>query len=86
MASRGSRTLVDNLDEKKVLSSDCTIFFATLNRDTDAYVKGAASVGTGGLSGIGNPQMPVTKSRSESRFKDCTEGHAPEKARVGPAE
>ena len=87
MASRGSRTLVDNLDEKKVLSSDCTIFFATLNRDTDAYVKGAASVGTGGLSGIGNPQMPTSlKSRRESRFKDCTEGHAPEKARVGPAE
>ena len=33
MASRGARTLVDNLDEKKVLSSDCTICFATLNRD-----------------------------------------------------
>ena len=30
--------------------------------------------------------MPVTKSRRESRFKDCTEGHAPKKARVGPAE
>ena len=86
MASRGARTLVDNLDEKKVLSSDCTFFFATLNRDIDAYVKGAASVGTGGLSGIGNPQIPVTKSRRESRFKDCAEGHAPKKARVGPAE
>ena len=49
MASRGARTLVDNLDEKKVLSNDCTIFFATLNRDIDTYVKGAASVGTGGL-------------------------------------
>ena len=32
MASRGARTLVDNRDEKKMLSSDCTIFFATLNR------------------------------------------------------
>ena len=30
--------------------------------------------------------MPVTKSRKESRFKDCTEGHASKKARVGPAE
>ncbi|CAN0416221.1 unnamed protein product [Ascophyllum nodosum] len=48
MASSGARTLVDNIDEKKVLWSDCTIFFATLNRDIDAYVKGAASVGTGG--------------------------------------
>ena len=87
MVSRGARTLVDNLDEKKVLSSDCTICFATLNRDINAYVKGAASsVGTAGLSGIGNPKMPVTKSRRESRFKDCTEGHAPKKARVGPAE
>ena len=86
MVSRGARTLVVNLDEKKVLSSDCTICFATLNRHINAYVKGAASVGTGGLSGIGNPQMPVTKSRKESRFKDCTEGHAPKKARVGPAE
>ena len=86
MASRGARTLVDNLDEKKVLSSDCTIFFATLNRDIDAYVKGAASVGTGGLSGMGNPPMPATKSRRETSFKDCTEGHAPKKARVGPAE
>ena len=86
MASRGARTLVDNLDEKKVLSSDCTIFFAALNRDIDAYVKGAASVGTGGLSGIGNLSMPVNTSRRESRFKDCTEGHAPTKARVGPAE
>ena len=59
MASRGARTLVDNLDEKKVLSSDCTICFATLNRDIDAYVKGAASVGSGGLSGIGNPNQPA---------------------------
>ena len=86
MASRGARTLVDNLDEKKVLSSDCTICFPTLNRDIDAYVKGAASVGLGRLSGIGNPTMPVAKSRRESRFKDCTEGHASRKARVGPAE
>ncbi|CAM9613131.1 unnamed protein product, partial [Ascophyllum nodosum] len=71
MASRGARTLVDS-HEKKVLSSDCSIFFATLNGDIDAYVKRAASsVGTGGLSGIGNPPMPVTKSRRESRFKDC---------------
>ena len=85
-ASRGARTLVDNIDEKKVLSSDCTIFFATLNRDIDAYAKGAVSVGTGGLSGISNPQIPVTKSRRGRRFKDCTEGHAPKKARVGPAE
>ena len=30
--------------------------------------------------------MPVTKSRRESRFKDCTEGHASKKARVEPAE
>ena len=86
MASRRARTLVDNLDGKQVLSSDFTIVFATLNRDIDAYVKGAASVGTGGLSGIVNPSMPVNKSRRESRFKDCTEGHAPTKARVGPAE
>ena len=86
MVSRGARTLVDNLDEKKVLSSDCSICFATLNRDINTYVKGAASVGTGGLSGIGNPPMPVTKSRRETRFKECTEGHAPKKARVGPAE
>ena len=86
MVSRGARTLVDNLDDKKVLSSDCTICFATLNRDINAYVKGGASVGTGGLSGIGNPPMPVTKSRRERIFKDCSEGHAPKKARVGPAE
>ena len=86
MASRGARTLVDNLDEKKVISSDCTICFATLNRDIEAYVKGAASVDSGGLSGIGNLPMPVTKSRSESRFKDCTQGHASKRARVGPAE
>ena len=86
MASRGAKPLVDNPDEKKVLSSDCTICFATLNRDIDAYVKGAASVGSGGLSGIGYPPIPVTKSRRESRFKDCTEGHASKKVRVGPAE
>ena len=36
MASRGARTLVGNLDEQKVLSSGCTICFATLNRDIDA--------------------------------------------------
>ena len=84
MASKGARTLVGNLDEKKVLSSGCTICFATLNRDIDAY--GAASVGSGRLSGIGNLPMPVTKSRRESRFKDCTEGPASKQARVGPAE
>ena len=38
MASRGARTLVDNPDEKKVLSSNCTICFATLNHDIDAYL------------------------------------------------
>ena len=64
MASRGARTLVDNLDEKKVLSSDCTICFATLNRDIDAYVKGAASVGSRGLSGIGKLPMPVVQLTS----------------------
>ena len=47
-ASKAARKLADNLDEKKVLSSDCTIFFASLERDIDAHVKGAASVGTGG--------------------------------------
>ena len=51
MAFRGARTLFDNVDEKKVLSSDCSICFATLNRDTDTYVKGAASVGSGGFPG-----------------------------------
>ena len=86
MGSRAARKLADNLDEKKVLSSDCAILFARLERDIDAYVKGAASVSTGGLSGIGNPSMPVTKRRRESRFKDCTEGHASKKARVGPVE
>ena len=87
MASRGARKLTDNLGEKKVLLSDCTNVFATLNRDIDAYVKGAASVGTGRLSGIGNPtKMPVTKSWRERRFKDRTEGHASKKARVRPAE
>ena len=88
MAWRAARKLADNLDEEKVLSSDCTFFFARLERNIDAYVKGAASVSTGGLSGIlvGNPPMPDTKSRRESRFKDCTEGHASKKARVGPAE
>ena len=86
MASRGARTLVDNLDEKKVISSDCTICFATLNRDIDAYVKGAASVGSRGFPGIGKLPMSATKSRRESRFKDCTEGHASKQARVGPAE
>ena len=86
MASRGARTLVDNLDEKKVISSDCTICFATLKRDIDAYVKGAASVDSGGLSGIGNLPMPITKSRRESGFEDCTEGHASKQARVGSAE
>ena len=86
MASRAARKLTDNLDEKKVLSSDCNNIFARLGRDMDAYVKGTASVGTGGLSRIGNPPMPITKSRRERRFKDCTEGHASKKARVRPAE
>ena len=48
MASRAARKLADNLDEKKVLSSDYTIYFAGLERDIDTSVKGAASVGTGG--------------------------------------
>ena len=86
MASRAARKLGDNLDEKKVLSSNCTIFLARLERDIDAYVKGAASVGTGGLSGIGNPPMPVTKSRRKSRLKGCTEGHLSKKDKTGPAE
>ena len=52
MASRAVRKLTDNLDEKKVLSSDCTFFFARLEHDTDAYyVKGATSVGTGAFPG-----------------------------------
>ena len=86
VASRATRKLADNPDEKKVLSSDCITFFARLERDIDAYVRGAVSVMKGGLSGIDSPPMPVTKSRRERRFKDCTEGHASKNARVGPAE
>ena len=41
MASRAARKLADNFDEKKVLSSDCTIFFARLGRDIDAYIRPA---------------------------------------------
>ena len=52
MASKAARNLADDLDDKKVLSSDCTIFFVRLERDIDAYVKGAASVSAGGLYGI----------------------------------
>ena len=55
MASRRARTLVDNLDEKKVLLSDCIIVFAPLNRDIDAYVKGEASVGSGGAFRVRQP-------------------------------
>ena len=83
MAPRTARKLADNLDEKKVLSSDCTIFFARLERDIDAYVKGAASVSTGGLSGIGNPPMPVTKSRRESRFKTALRATRPRRLELG---
>ena len=86
MASRAARKLADDLDEKKLLSSDCPICFAIFDRDIDAYVEGAAYVGTGELSVIGNPPMPATKSQRESRFENCTEGHAPKKARVVPAE
>ena len=50
-----ARKLADNLalDEKKVLSSHCTVFFARLKRDIDACVKGAAYVGRvrGGFPG-----------------------------------
>ena len=51
--------------------------------DIDAYVMGTASVGTGGLSGIGNPPIPITESRRESIFRECSEGHASNKARFG---
>ena len=72
-ASTAARKLADNLDEKNVLSSDCTICFARLEHDIDAYyTKGATSVGTGGLSGIGNLPMSVKKSCREIRYRDCT--------------
>ena len=74
MASRAARKLANNLDEKKVLSSDCTIFFAWHECDIDAHLEGAASVGTGGLSGIGNPPTPVTKSRRDSQLAASLEG------------
>ena len=51
VASRAARKLADNLDQKNVLSSDCTIFFARLERDIDAYVKGPLSVSRGGFPG-----------------------------------
>ena len=47
MAPRAGRKFADNLDEKKLLSSDCTNYFARIERDIDAYVKGAASLSTG---------------------------------------
>ena len=61
-ASRAAGKIVRNLDEKKVLSSDCTNCFDRLERDIDVYVKGAASVEPGTLSRIGNPTVPVTWS------------------------
>ena len=65
-----------------MLSSDCTIFFARLEGDIDAYVRGAVSLGTEELSGTGNPSLRA----GESIFKDCTEGHTSKKAGVVPAE
>ena len=52
MASKAARKLADNLDEKNVLSSDCFIFFARLERTRYRCMrKGAASVGTEGFPG-----------------------------------
>ena len=83
-ASRAARKLADNLAEKNMLWSECINFFARLEREIDTYVEGARSVGTGGLSGIGNLPMSVTKSRREKIcYIDCTEGHASKKARLG---
>ena len=48
MASRAARKVAGNLDEKKVLSSNCIIFFARLERDIDAYVKGSSICEYGG--------------------------------------
>ena len=86
MFSRAARKLADNLNKKKVLRSDCTFFFARLECHVDAYVKGATSVGTGRLSRICNPPTPVRNNHRESRYKDCTEGHASKKARTERAE
>ena len=53
-----------------MLSSDCTICFATLNRDIDAYVKGAASVGSGGLfPGEATCQCPSLRAVERSDLK-----------------
>ena len=76
MTATAARKFTDNLDEKKVLSSDCTNCFARFKCNIDEYVKAASSVGTRSLSGIGNQPMPVTKNRRKSRSKDCTESHA----------
>ena len=86
MASRAARKLADNLDEKKVFSSDCINFFARLECDIGACVKRAAFVGTESLSGIGNRPMSVTKIRWGIRYRDCKEGHASKKARAVPAQ
>ena len=69
MASRGARTLIDS-HEKKVLSSDCSIFFATLNGDIDAYVKRAASsVGTGGFPGLATRRCPLLRAVERADLK-----------------
>ena len=65
-----------------LISRDCTIFFARLERGIDAYVKGAASVSTGGLSGIGNPPMPVTTIRAGERADSKTALRATRRRRL----
>lgn len=73
-ATRNARKLSDNFNAGRGDYEKHFELLQRFERDVDAFlVKDTSSGGSYGIPGILNPLKPITKSRKETRTKDCTE-------------
>ena len=89
ISSRCVRKFVDNFDPNNSSPDDQAIF-ARLERDVDTFILGGRPVGRSdnlaliagmGSPPIGKPPIAPTKTRKQSRVKNCFEGRSSRKKR-----
>lgn len=86
IATKAARKMAENFDGQSGSYEQSMELFRRLQRDVDSQVTGPVTFGPNCVAGIGNPPLANTRSRKESRHKDCTEGPARKKSRGSVAQ
>ena len=80
-AMKWASVLSDHFDGSSASYTQATQLFDRFDRDVTATVTAPAP--SGGVTGLGNPPLSVSKSRKDTRHKDGFEGRPKKKARGG---